>query len=161
MNKKNKKKIVMLAMMAIILFVTTEIKAQGVPAANISITSMNVADNLITLTNTITITNLGDDNGDDTNLIVLLPFQVRVTQLSAGCTALPTLGTFINAQVHSRVVCNNFGSINTPSNGNNTRSIRIVTTRPAAATPKRFSAFVYSVAPDQDTTNNFRTVTIP
>jgi hypothetical protein len=121
--------------------------------------TMSVSQSGNTLLNftQVTATGAGNNSSPNTVLTVLLPVNVKVTQISfsdASTTCVISSFPVQGVLVDSSVRCN-LGIVQRFSS----KSVKISTTLPPPLFPKTFAAFVINDAPDRDTTNNFRTAT--
>jgi len=103
------------------------------------------------LTATVVVYSANDDDAQMPTLIVLLPVGVRFVGSSAGCVASVT-----SSATHATATCR----LATMTVGV-TRTVSVSTTVPPSGVPKKFGAFVWSLTPDPDSTNNYGEGTAP
>lgn len=150
-----KKKLGMAAILTAISLIAVSAKAQDVAAADVRVQSVSVGETSGRLVSKISVFSYNDDDAQQVNLIVLLPFQTRVLSMSAGCSVVPNPSLYPGS-VQTFVRCF-LGTIPVGV----TKGVVISTTKPPAGIAKHFAAFAWSIVPDPNSSNNFGEATAP
>ena len=150
-----KKKVVIAFISWLVLSIGNSAWAQDVAAADVRIKSIGAAVSGGGLVTKIQVFSSNDDDAQQVNLIVLLPFQTKVTGMSPGCGVVPSPSAYPGG-VQAFVRCF-LGTIPVGA----TKGVVISTTKPPAGIAKHFAAFVWSILPDPNSSNNFGEATAP